>query len=243
MNNKKCALITGASRGIGKTIALQLHKDGYSLVLNSRTWNDEKEQFLKENNCDYILSEGDVSSFEYANELVNLAKDSFGSIDVVVNNAGITKDNLIIKMTEQDFDDVIDINLKGTFNILKAVSKIMIKQRQGKIINISSIVGIRGNAGQVNYSASKGGIISMTKSLAKELAGRNILVNAIAPGFIQTDMTNVLSENVVETIKSQIPLKRLGTPEDIANIVSFLASDKSSYITGQVFSVDGGMNI
>lgn len=239
----KCAIITGASRGIGKAIALKLSSDGYSLILNSRSWNDEKEKDFKEQNCSYILSEGDVSSVEYAQELIALAKKNFNSLDLVVNNAGITKDNLIIKMSEDDFDSVVNTNLKGVFNILKESSKIMIKQRYGKIINISSIVGIRGNAGQVNYSATKGGVISMTKSLAKELSSRNVLVNAIAPGFIKTDMTKNLSEEYIENIKKQIPLNRLGDAEDIANIVSFLASEKANYITGQVISVDGGMNI
>ncbi len=240
---KKTAIITGAGKGIGRAIALKLAEEGFSLVLNDISWNDENEEIYQKTGCDYILSSGNVSSSDYAVELINTAVEHFGSADVVVNNAGITRDGLIIKMSEEDFDSVIDVNLKGVFNIMKAASRVMMKQRSGRIINISSIVGLRGNPGQINYSAAKGGVISMTKTLAKELASRSVLVNAVAPGFIKTDMTDVLPEKVIDELKNQIPLKSLGEVEDVANLVAFLSSEKSKYITGQVISVDGGMNI
>lgn len=243
MKEKKTAIITGAAKGIGRSIALKLANAGFALVLNDMTWDEESESVYNECNCDYILSSGDVSSSEYVKTLMDTAMEKYGSIDVVVNNAGITRDGLIIKMSEEDFDKVIDVNLKGVFNVMKASARIMMKQRSGRIINISSIVGLRGNAGQINYAAAKGGVIAMTKSLAKELASRSVLVNAIAPGFIKTDMTEVLPDSVVESLLTQIPLGKLGEVEDVANLALFLASEESRYITGQIISVDGGMNI
>lgn len=191
--------------------------------------------------CWYFDSKANVGDFEEAKNLVEKAKEKFGKIDILVNNAGITKDNLILRMNESDFDNVINVNLKGSFNCLKAVTPIMLKQKHGKIINMASVVGVIGNPGQVNYCASKAGVIGMTKSLAKELGGKNINVNAIAPGFIDTDMTRVLSEEQKKNILSQVPLKRLGLVSDIANVAAFLASEDSDYITGQVIHVDGGM--
>ncbi len=243
MKEVKTAIITGAAKGIGRSIALKLADAGFALVLNDMEWDAESESVYSNRNCDYVLSSGDVSSSEYVKSLMDTAMEKYGSIDVVVNNAGITRDGLIIKMSEEDFDKVIEVNLKGVFNVMKASARIMMKQRSGRIINISSIVGLRGNAGQINYAAAKGGVIAMTKSLAKELASRSVLVNAIAPGFIKTDMTDVLPENVVESLLTQIPLGKLGEVEDVANLALFLASEESGYITGQIISVDGGMNI
>ena len=240
----KVALITGATRGIGKQIALMLSKEGYNIILNYRTLNEDVEKVRKEiesNNVEVLLAKGDVSNFDDCKKFVDDGIAKFGKIDVLVNNAGITKDMLIARMKEEDFIHVLDVNLVGTFNVTKNVVAYMMKERNGRIINISSVVGISGNAGQANYSASKAGIIGFTKSLAKELSSRNILVNAIAPGFIESDMTNVLKDNVKEEITKNIPLKRVGKPEDVANVVKFLASSDSSYITGQVINVDGGM--
>ena len=239
----KVAIVTGATRGIGKQIAIDLSKNGYNVVINYNS-NVDKAMEVK-NICDTynesLILKGDVSNNEDSLMLVNKTLEKFGQIDLVVNNAGITKDNLILRMPEEDFDSVINVNLKGTFNMCKNASKILIKQRFGNIINISSVVGEIGNPGQVNYSASKGGVISLTKSLAKELGQRGIRVNAIAPGYIDTDMTKVLSDELKENVKNQIPLKRLGNPSDISGVVLFLASDNASYITGQVINVCGGM--
>lgn len=240
----KCAVITGASRGIGRAIALKFAKEGANIVLNYR--NSETEALTLKEELDKLGSntliiKADVSNFDEAENLIKEAKNTFGKVDILVNNAGITKDTLLIRMKEEDFDKVIEINLKGAFNCLRAVSPIMIRQKEGKIINMSSVVGVVGNAGQVNYSASKAGVIGMTKSLAREIGSKNINVNAIAPGFIDTDMTRVLSEDQKKNIISGVPLKRLGQVEDIANLAVFLASDKSNYITGQVIHVDGGM--
>ena len=196
---------------------------------------------IKELNVRCLPVKGDVSIFEDTANMVNQIINEFGKIDVLVNNAGITKDALLMRMKKEDFEDVINVNLVGTFNVTKNVIPYMIKQRSGRIINISSVVGISGNAGQTNYSASKAGIIGFTKSLAKEVASRNILVNAVAPGFIETQMTDVLKQEVKEEIAKNIPLRRMGTPEDVANVVKFLAGEQSSYITGQVINVDGGM--
>lgn len=240
----KCAVITGASRGIGREIALKYAKEGANIVLNYRNSEEEALQLKEELDklgSNILIIKGNVSDFEEAEKLIKEAKEAFGRIDILVNNAGITKDNLIMRMKEEDFDSVIDVNLKGAFNCLKAVTPIMIRQKSGKIINMSSVVGVIGNAGQVNYSASKAGLIGMTKSLAREIGGKNINVNAIAPGFIDTDMTKVLSEDQKKNIISQVPLKRFGCVEDIANLALFLASDQSNYITGQVIHVDGGM--
>lgn len=241
----KVALITGATRGIGKQIAITLAKQGFDIALNYRTENDSLNETVKEiesYGVRCLAVKGDISSFEDCENMTKQVIEKLERIDVLINNAGITKDMLFIRMKPEDFNQVIDVNLIGTFNMTKNVSQYMIKQRCGRIINISSVVGIHGNAGQANYSASKAGIIGLTKSLAKELAGRNILVNAIAPGFIETDMTSVLKDEVKTNIMNSIPLKREGKPEEVANVVKFLASEDSSYITGQVISVDGGMN-
>ncbi|OKZ56184.1 MAG: 3-oxoacyl-[acyl-carrier-protein] reductase [Clostridium sp. 26_21] len=241
---EKCALITGATRGIGKQIAITLAKQGYNIALNYRKENEELENTKKkieEIGVQVIAVKGDVANFEECENFVKQVIERFGQIDVLVNNAGITKDMLLMRMKKEDFEQVIDTNLVGTFNVTKNVVPYMMKARYGRIINISSVVGISGNAGQTNYSASKAGIIGFTKSLAKEIASRNILVNAVAPGFIETNMTDVLKDDVKQEIAKNIPLKRMGTAQDVANVVKFLASDDSSYITGQVINVDGGM--
>lgn len=240
----KVAFITGATRGIGKAIALELAKEGYNIALNYRTENEALENLKKEISeigVECYPVQGDVSKAEDSERMTKEIIEHFEQIDVLVNNAGITKDNLILRMKEEEFTDVINVNLVGTFNITKNVIKYMTKKRYGKIINLSSVVGISGNSGQSNYAASKAGIIGFTKSIAKELASRNITANAVAPGFIQTDMTNVLKDEIKEAIEGTIPLKRLGTAEDVAKVVKFLASEESSYITGQVINVDGGM--
>ena len=240
----KVAFITGATRGIGRAIALELAKEGYNIALNYRTENEALETLKKEISelgVECYPLQGDVSKAEDSERMTKEIIEHFEQIDVLVNNAGIRKDKLIQRMKEEEFKDVINVNLVGTFNITKNVIKYMTKKRYGKIINISSVVGISGNAGQSNYAASKAGIIGFTKSIAKELASRNITANAVAPGFIQTDMTNVLKDEIKEAIESTIPLKRLGTAEDVAKVVKFLASDDSNYITGQVINVDGGM--
>lgn len=240
----KCALITGATRGIGKQIAITLAKQGYNIALNYRKENEELENTKKEIEeigVQVLAVKGDVANFEECENFVKQVIERFGQIDVLVNNAGITKDMLLMRMKKEDFEQVIDTNLVGTFNVTKNVVPYMMKARSGRIINISSVVGISGNAGQTNYSASKAGIIGFTKSLAKEIASRNIFVNAVAPGFIETNMTDVLKDDVKQEIAKNIPLKRMGTAQDVANVVKFLASDDSSYITGQVINVDGGM--
>lgn len=240
----KVILVTGATRGIGKQIAITFAKEGYDIAINYRKENEDLEntkKAIEENGVKCFAVQGDVSSFEdcerFAKEIIN----EYGKIDVLVNNAGITKDTLLMRMKKEDFESVIDVNLVGTFNVTKNVIPYMMKARSGRIINISSVVGVSGNAGQTNYSASKAGIIGFTKSLAKEIASRNILVNAVAPGFIETNMTDVLKDEVKETISKQIPLNRMGKTEDVANVVKFLASEDSSYITGQVINIDGGM--
>lgn len=245
MENGKTALVTGAARGIGKEIALKLAQDGYDVAINYRTMNDELENLKTQIENDFgvkcVLVQGDVANFEEAEKMVSQTKENLERIDVLVNNAGITKDGLLMRMPKEDFEKVIDVNLVGTFNVTRNVVPIMVKQKSGRIINISSVVGVAGNAGQTNYSASKAGMIGFTKSLAREVASRNILVNAVAPGFIATDMTSVLTDVQKEGINSQIPLKRMGTATDVANLVKFLASEEASYITGQVINVDGGM--
>ncbi len=241
---EKVALITGATRGIGREIALTLAESGYDIALNYRKENDDLiniKQEIENLGRKCLAVKADVSIYEECENLVTETINQFGKIDVLVNNAGITKDMLLMRMKKEDFEEVIDVNLVGTFNVTKNVINYMMKARSGKIINLSSVVGISGNAGQTNYSASKAGIIGFTKSLAKEVASRNINVNAVAPGFIQTSMTDVLKEEVKQEIAKNIPLKRMGEAKDVANLVKFLASDESSYITGQVINVDGGM--
>ena len=245
MNDNKVALITGGSRGIGEKIAERFAQAGYNLIINyvSNIENvEELEAKIKGNaNIEILFIQSDVTSFESCENMVNEAIKKFGHIDVLVNNAGITKDTLLMRMKEEDFDKVINVNLKGTYNVTKNVIPYMMKQKYGKIVNISSVVGVSGNAGQANYAASKAGIIGFTKSVAKELASRNILANCVAPGFIKTDMTDVLSDSVKESINSQIPLKKMGTAEEVANAVYFLGNDENTYITGQVLNEDGGM--
>ena len=239
----KTAVITGASRGIGKAIAIRYAQEGANLIISAT--NDkllaEVKTELEEIGCDVEWKVCDVSDYDSVAELMKLAVATFGRIDILVNNAGIARDKLIMAIKEEDWNDVIDINLKGTFNGIKAVTRIMLKAKTGCMINITSVVGISGNAGQANYSASKAGIIGLTKSAAKELASRNIRVNAIAPGFIETDMTESLNEATRESFFKNIPLARAGTAEDVANLALFLASEDSNYITGQVINVDGGL--
>lgn len=240
----KVAFITGATRGIGKQIAITFAREGYDIAINYRKENEELENAkreIEENNVKCLTVQGDVSNFEDCERCVNEIIEEYGKIDVLVNNAGITKDTLLMRMKKEDFESVIDINLVGTFNVTKNVISHMMKARSGRIINISSVVGVSGNAGQTNYSASKAGIIGFTKSLAKEVGSRGILVNAVAPGFIETQMTDVLKDEIKEEIAKSIPVKRMGVAQDVANVVKFLASDDSSYITGQVIHVDGGM--
>lgn len=240
----KVAFITGATRGIGRQIAITLAKEGFDIAINYRKENEdliETKKMVEEQKVKCFTVQGDVSSFEDSERMVKDIIEEFNHIDILVNNAGITKDMLLMRMKKEDFESVIGVNLVGTFNITKNVIPYMMKNRSGRIINVSSVVGISGNAGQTNYSASKAGIIGFTKSLAKEVGSRNILVNAVAPGFIETQMTDVLKEEVKEEISKTIPLKRMGTVEDVANVVKFLASKDSSYITGQVINIDGGM--
>lgn len=244
MENKKNVLITGGTRGIGKAIALKFAQEGYNLIINyvsDRTDIKKLEEEFIKYNVDVLFIKADVSNFEECKKMIDKSIEKFETIDVLINNAGITKDNLLLRMSVEDFEQVIDINLKGTFNVTKNVVPYMMKKRKGKIVNLASVVGISGNAGQCNYAASKSGIIGFTKSIAKELASRNILANCVAPGFIDTDMTSILNDNVKENINSQIPLKRIGKSEEIANSVYFLAGEENTYITGQVLNVDGGM--
>lgn len=241
---KKVALVTGGSRGIGRAIAEKFAKNGYNLVINYVSDNTNLDEIKKEFSkygAEVLLEKADVSNFSECEKMVTSAIEKFGKIDTLVNNAGITRDNLLMRMKEEDFDKVISINLKGAFNLTKLVTPYMMKKREGRIVNISSVVGVMGNAGQSNYAASKAGIIGFTKSVAKELATRNILANCVAPGFIATDMTSVLNEKVKENISAQIPLKRMGTAEEIANAVYFLGGEENTYITGQTLNIDGGM--
>lgn len=240
----KVALVTGASRGIGRKIAVTLAGYGASVIVNyngSREKADEVVKEITDNGGQAEAIQCNVAEFDRAKELIDGIVKTYGRLDILVNNAGITKDNLIMKMSEDDFDAVIDTNLKGAFNCIRHVSRQMLKQRSGRIINISSVSGVMGNVGQANYCASKAGIIGLTKSVARELGSRGITSNAVAPGFIRTEMTDVLPEDVKKAMGEQIPLKRFGETEDVAETVSFLASDHASYITGQVIQVDGGM--
>ena len=238
------ALITGGSRGIGRVVALNLAKEGYDITFcytNNEAAAKEAVSEIEKTGAKALAVKADVSKESDVNALVQAARDAFGPIEVLVNNAGITRDGLLLRMSEKDISDVLDTNLKGTFFCTKAVLKDMMKSRYGKIINITSIVGVTGNAGQSNYAASKAGLIGFTKSVAKEYGAKGICVNAVAPGFIETEMTDKLPEEVKNTYLERISLKRFGTPEDVANVVSFLAGHKSDYVTGQVIEVTGGM--
>lgn len=240
----KIALVTGAARGIGKEIAMTLAGNGATVIVN---YNGSKERAeavvseIKANGGEAEAMQCNVADFEASENMVKDVLAKYGKVDILVNNAGITKDNLIMRMSEADYDAVLDTNLKGAFNMIRHLSRSFLKQRSGKIINISSVSGVMGNAGQSNYSASKAGLIGLTKSVARELASRNVCVNAVAPGFIATEMTEVLSEDYMNKMKQMIPLGKLGTTKDIANLVLFLAGNQSDYITGQVMHVDGGM--
>ena len=242
----KVTLVTGASRGIGRQIALTLAGYGATVIVNYNGSAAKAEEVVNEITANGGMAESmqcSVSDFEKSKEMIDGIVKKYGRLDILVNNAGITKDNLIMKMSEDDFDAVIATNLKGAFNCIKHVSRQMLKQKSGHIVNISSVSGVMGNAGQVNYSASKAGVIGMTKAVAREMASRGITCNAVAPGFIKTDMTDVLSDTIRENINAQIPMRTFGETADVANLVAFLASDEAKYITGQVICVDGGMAI
>ena len=246
MLENKVALVTGAGRGIGRAIAIALAKEGAEVVVNyngSEERAKEVKQTIEENGGKASIYKCNVSDFEACEAMIKDIVKEHGRLDILVNNAGITKDGLIMKMKEEDFDSVLNVNLKGTFNTIRHSARQMLRQKSGKSINISSVSGILGNAGQANYAASKAGVIGLTKTMARELGSRGITVNAIAPGFVDTEMTGVLSEEIRENACRQIILGRFGKPEDIANVAVFLASDKADYITGQVISVDGGMNV
>lgn len=236
-------IVTGSTRGIGAEIAREFARRGASVVISGR--NEERLNQMKGEidrlSGNVLAVQADVSKPEDARRLIDETVKTFGKVDVLVNNAGITRDNLLMRMKDEEWQQVIEVNLTGTFNCIKAVTRQMMKQRSGRIINITSVIGQMGNAGQTNYAASKAGIIGLTKAVARELASRNITCNAVAPGFIQTDMTAVLDEKIVEDLKSQIPLGRLGTTEDVAKVVCFIAHPDANYITGQVINVDGGM--
>jgi len=240
----KTAIITGSSRGIGKAIALKLGQMGANIVLNGSSPSDtlrKTEEELKAADINVVSKTGDVRKIEDVEAMFKFAIDTFGSVDILVNNAGITKDKLIMRMSESDWDDVLDINLKGAFICTKVASKIMLKKRSGKIINLTSVIGVIGNHSQANYAASKAGMIGLTKATAKELAARGVNCNAVAPGLIATEMTEILSEDVKENYLNSIPQKRYGTPEEVANVVGFLVSEEANYITGQVIHIDGGL--
>ncbi|MBW4827115.1 MAG: 3-oxoacyl-[acyl-carrier-protein] reductase [Clostridiaceae bacterium] len=244
MLKKKNALVTGGSRGIGRAIAIELSKQGANVIITYNSSKEKAKEVIKEiekNGVKGLAIKANVSSEEDVKNMMKTIKSQFDSIDVLVNNAGVTKDNLLVRMKSEDWDEVINTNLKGVYLCTKAVARGMMKKRYGKIVNVASVVGISGNAGQGNYSASKAGVIGFTKSIAKELGSRGINVNGVAPGFVETDMTEVLSEDIKEQSLKMIPLKRFAKPEDIANVVVFLCSEKANYITGQIINVDGGM--
>lgn len=246
MYENETVIITGASRGIGRAIALNLSSKGFNIVINYRDSAIEAEllaEEIKENGKEVLVVQADISDFNEAEKLVKESVEKFGRVDYLINNAGITRDALVLRMKECDFDKVIDTNLKGTFNCIKHVSKVMIRQKSGKIINISSVIGITGNAGQANYAAAKAGVIGMTKSVAKELGSRNITVNAVAPGFIETDMIQGINEDIRKEYLRSIPLNRIGTADEVAEVVAFLLSSSADYITGQVIRIDGGLYI
>lgn len=244
---QRIALITGASRGIGAAIAREFAAQGYYVALNhsgdhsAQAAHDLAEDLMREYGIQARVFKADVSQFDQAKDLIKAVQSDFGRIDVCVNNAGITRDGLMIRMKEEAFDRVIEVNLKGAFNCMRHVSMVMMKQHYGRIVNVASVVGLAGNAGQVNYAASKAGVIGMTKSAAKELASRGVTVNAVAPGFIQTDMTDVLPDDTQQAIRDRIAVGEFGVPEDVAAAVAFLASPEARYITGQVLAIDGGM--
>lgn len=244
MNMSKSALVTGASRGIGRSIALQLAEEGYNVAVNYAGNKDKAEAVvaeIKDKGVEAFAIQADVANPDEVKDMIQEVVKQFGSLDVLVNNAGITRDNLLMRMKEQEWDDVINTNLKGVFNCIQKATRQMMKQRTGAIINLSSVVGAVGNPGQANYVATKAGVIGLTKTAARELASRNITVNAVAPGFIVSDMTDALNDDLKDQMKSQIPLGRFGEDTDIANAVAFLASDKAKYITGQTIHVNGGM--
>lgn len=241
---KQTAIVTGGSRGIGRAVAVRLAKDGMNLVINYRGNSaaaEETERMCRELGAEVLLVQGDVSRAEDCEKLAAQAKEAFGRVDVLVNNAGITRDGLLARMTEEDFRAVLDVNLVGPWNMMKSVNRIMMKQRYGRIVNLSSVTGLMGNMGQTNYAAAKAGILGMTKSYAREVASRGITVNAVAPGFIDTDMTEGMPEGAKDKIITGIPMGRTGKPEDVAEAVAFLASEQAGYITGEVLRVDGGM--
>jgi 3-oxoacyl-[acyl-carrier protein] reductase len=240
------AIVTGASRGIGKSIALNLAKQGINIAFNYRDDSsseaiDSLVKELQSYNVEALAVKCDVSDFDAVKSFIDEILNKFNKIDILINNAGITKDGLVIRMSESSFDDVLNVNLKGTFNMIRHVTPVMFKNKKGNIINISSVIGLIGNVGQANYAASKAGVIGLTKSVAREMALVNVNVNAICPGFIETQMTSTIPEKIKETMLANIPLKRLGNPEDIAGLVSFLISKDANYITGQVINVDGGL--
>lgn len=244
MENRKTVIVTGGSRGIGKQISLAFAMAGYNVVINYNKSKEPAEQLceeIKKHSVDSLAVKADVSNFEESQKLVETAIERFKKIDVLINNSGVVKDNLILRMKEEDFDSVIEVNLKGTWNMCRHLSGHLLKNREGKIINITSVVALIGNPGQSNYVASKAGIIGLTKTLAKEMGSRNITVNAVAPGFIETEMTNELPSEVQDTYLKQIPLKRFGKASEVADLCVFLASSKADYITGQTISVNGGM--
>ncbi|WP_281624548.1 3-oxoacyl-[acyl-carrier-protein] reductase [Senegalimassilia anaerobia] len=244
---RRAALVTGSSRGIGLAVAEQLAATGFNVALNCSgeaglsALREQAGRIAGEHGVRVVAIAASVADEAEANALVEQAHEAFGRLDAVVNNAGITRDGLMVRMKDDDFDRVIDVNLKGTFHICRAAGKIMMKQRYGRIVNMSSISGVGGNAGQANYAASKAGVIGLTKTIARELAARGVTANAVAPGFISTDMTDALSEKQREAIGEQIPMKRFGTVDDVAHLVGFLASEESGYITGQVICIDGGL--